>query len=254
MEALFISPWIVAIIFFFVAFLYASVGLGGGSAYTAILASSGASVIAIPSISLSLNVVVSAIASLNFIRAGHLRARLIVPFLGASVPMAMIGGSMSLPITWFRLLLLISLIIVAVRIYLPMPAALSLSLSPQGALALSVIGGGILGFIAGAVGIGGGVYLVPLILVLGLGTVKEAAAAGAVFVWVNSVAGLVARLHAGRYEFGFVPVLVVAAVSGALAGAYLGAGRFEAHRLEKMLGLVIVIACLLLAHKLWQQL
>lgn len=251
METLFISPWLLAAIFFVVAFLYSSVGLGGGSSYTALLAVFGANHLAIPSVSLSLNTVVTAIGSANFIRKGHASLKLIAPFLMSSIPFAWLGGQLPLPELLFYSLLLLSLLVVSLRIYLPGETALRVSFSTDTALVVSVISGALLGFIAGALGIGGGIYLIPLILMLGLGNAKQAAAAGAIFVLVNSLVGLMSRYEADRLQLDYVLPLMIAVVFGAALGSHLGAGRLSAQRVEKLLGIVLSIACVLLARKIW---
>lgn len=251
METLIISPWLLAAIFFVVAFLYSAVGLGGGSSYTALLAVFGASHISIPSVSLTLNVIVSSIGSFNFVRKGHAKPGLIVPFLVSSIPFAWLGGQLDLPRVIFYALLLLSLLVVTVRIYLPGDTAFRINFTPTSALLVSLLAGALLGFIAGAVGIGGGVYLVPLILMLGLGSAKQAAAAGVIFVWVNSVTGIASRFHADRLQLEYVLPLIVAVVLGALIGSSLGAGKFSAKRIEQLLGIVLVVACIFITRKIW---
>ncbi len=106
-----------AVLFFIVAFTYSSVGLGGDSSYTALMAIFGVSPLAIALISLSLNLFVTTIGSFNFIRNKHARVKLILPFLISSIPMAYLGGSIKLQKEIFYWILLISLVFVAVRIY-----------------------------------------------------------------------------------------------------------------------------------------
>lgn len=250
METLTISPWLLAGLFFVVAFLYSAIGLGGGSSYTALLAIFGASPVAIPSVSLTLNVVVSSISGFNFLRKGHARVQLIAPFLLSSMPMAWLGGQLALPRLAFYSLLLLSLIIVTVRIYSPNETRWHFHFTPAAALLVSLASGAVLGFIAGAVGIGGGIYLVPLILMLGLGTAKQAAAAGAIFVWVNSLTGVLSRLEADRLQLDHIIPLLIAVIAGGILGSSLGAGRFSSKRIEQLLGVVLVIAILLLARKI----
>jgi uncharacterized membrane protein YfcA len=251
METLIISPWVLAAIFFVVAFLYSAVGLGGGSSYTALLAVFGASQLAIPSVSLSLNVIVSSIGGINFVRKGHANFTLIAPFLISSIPFAWLGGQLDLSKLVFLSLLLLSLLVVTVRIYMPGSTALHLSYTKTGALMVSLAAGAALGFVAGALGIGGGIYLIPLILMLGLGTAKQAAAAGVIFVWVNSVVGLLSRYEADRLQLDYVLPLIVAVIGGALIGSSLGAGKFPARRIEQLLGIVLIVACFFLAREIW---
>ncbi len=188
-------PWWLPCLFCLVAFAYSSVGLGGGSSYTALMALVGVNTIAIPMISLSLNLFVTSIGSYNFIRNRHARIKLILPFLISSIPMAYLGGALKLPKDIFYWILLVSLVFVAARIYFWENATIKLNIGRTGKIIVSLIAGSILGLVAGIVGIGGGIYLVPLIIILGLGTEKEAAACGVIFIWLNSLSGLISRIQ-----------------------------------------------------------
>jgi uncharacterized membrane protein YfcA len=103
--------------------------------------------------------------------------------------------------------------------------------------------------VTGIVGIGGGVYLVPLIILLGLGTTKEAAASGAFFIWANSIAGLAARLQHQHIDFIDFTPLMLGVVIGGLAGSLLGANRFNPQTMQKVLGGILVIAIVFLGQK-----
>ncbi|MFB6271553.1 MAG: TSUP family transporter [Salinibacter sp.] len=195
MDGLLIPLPVLALLCFGITVAYASVGLGGGTAYTALLAILGAGYQMIPTISLLLNVVVTTIGSLIFLRARHGRLSLIVPFVSTSVPTAYVGGLLPVSPDLFYGVLWGTLVLVVVRIFVWDDAALDLALTRPMEILLSLVLGTGLGLVAGIVGIGGGIYLVPLILILGLGTEREAAAAGAVFTWTNSVAGLAARVQ-----------------------------------------------------------
>ncbi|MGD8925247.1 MAG: sulfite exporter TauE/SafE family protein [Thioalkalispiraceae bacterium] len=241
-------------ILFFVAFLYSSVGLGGGSSYTAILAIFSINYLAIPTISLTLNLFVTSISAVTFIINRHVRLNLLLPFLLASMPLAYLGGSLHLQKDIFLWILWASLIFVVIRIYFVKQINLKLEIKPRQKLVISITAGMLLGFIAGVVGIGGGIYLIPLILVLGLGSAKQAAACGAIFVWVNSAIGLSARLvHQPINLLDYLP-LIIAVVIGGLLGSYLGASRYSAKTVEKTLGLVIIIAVVLLGKRLFTEL
>ena len=106
--------------------------------------------------------------------------------------------------------------------------------------------GAILGFVAGSVGIGGGIYLVPLIVMFDLGSEKEAAAAGTIFIWVNSLAGVFARAQAGTFDIDFILPLIGAVIAGGLAGSYLGSFKFQAETIQKIMGTVIIFAIIFL--------
>jgi uncharacterized membrane protein YfcA len=249
MADLTISISLLAVIFAIVAFFYASVGLGGGSSYTALLAIFGAGAATIPMVSLTLNVLVTTIGSIVFLSQKHARLRLIAPFLISSIPLAYVGGMLHLPKMLFYMLLLVSLAFAALRIYFPKEAK-PLKLDERGKFLLALGCGAVLGLIAGIVGIGGGVYLVPLILILGLGTAKEAAACGAFFIWANSVAGLAARLQYNSIDLmPYIP-LIIGAVVGGMVGSMMGAGRFNSRTMQKILGTVLVVAIFFLGRKI----
>ncbi len=249
MTELLIPVTLLAFIFAVVAFFYASVGLGGGSSYTALLAVFGASAMTIPMVSLTLNILVTTFGSLVFLLHGHARLRLIAPFIISSIPMAYLGGMLHLPKMIFYVLLLISLCVAAARIYFPSNRR-SFQLDQREKIFCAIAGGAVLGLIAGITGIGGGVYLVPLIILLGLGTAKEAAACGAFFIWVNSVSGLLARVQYNEVDLVPYLPLVIAVVLGGMAGTLMGAGRFKVRTMQQILGTILIVAILLLGQKI----
>lgn len=243
------SPYILAVLFFIIAFTYSSVGLGGGSSYTALMAIFGFSILAIPMISLSLNLLVTSVGSYNFIRNKHGNLKLIVPFLISSMPMAYVGGALKLPKEIFFWVLLMSLVFVAVRIYLWQNTTIKLNIGQKGKIIISLIAGSVLGLVAGIVGIGGGIYLVPLIIILGLGTEKEAATCGAIFIWLNSFSGLLSRLQYNSIDLKEYIPLIVAVLAGGTLGSFMGSFKFSPKLMEKTLGVVIVIAIIFLTNK-----
>ena len=238
--------YLLPILFLFVAFIYSSVGLGGGSSYTALMAIFGINYLIIPTASLSLNLIVTSIGMVNFWRNGYGRIDLIAPFLITSIPMAYLAGSLNLPKEIFQLTLLFTLILVGVRIYVLREFQFSFYLSGTKKWIFMVGLGAILGFVAGSVGIGGGIYLVPLIVMFGLGSEKEAAAAGTIFIWINSMAGVFARAQAGTFDIDFILPLIGAVIVGALAGSYLGSFKFHAKTIQKIMGTVIIFAIIFL--------
>lgn len=243
------SPYFLAGLFFLVAFTYSSVGLGGGSSYTALMALFGFSTLAIPMVSLSLNLFVTSIGSFNFIRNRHARIKLILPFLISSMPMAYLGGSLQLPKEAFYWILLISLIFVAVRIYCRQATNIPINFTQNVKIIISLIAGSILGLIAGIVGIGGGIYLVPLIIILGLGTPKEAAACGAIFIWLNSLSGLLSRMQYNSIDLTNYLPLITAVLIGGTMGSFMGSFKFSPKAMERVLGAVIIVAIIFLTKK-----
>jgi uncharacterized membrane protein YfcA len=165
--------------------------------------------------------------------------------------MAYLGGALQLPRFTFYMILLGSLIFVAARIYVWKTTRLKLALTSRQTLWVSLGAGSVLGLVAGISGIGGGVYLIPLIIILGLGTEKEAAACGAIFVWVNSVAGLASRLQFNSIDLTpFIP-LIIAVIIGGWIGSNSGARKFSPQTMEKLLGLIILLAIILLGQKIF---
>ena len=249
MDMIIPSPYILAVLFFIVAFTYSSVGLGGGSSYTALMAIFGINTLAIPMISLSLNLFVTSIGTYNYIRNKHGNIKLIVPFLISSMPMAYIGGSLKLPKEIFYWVLLMSLVFVAVRIYFWQNTTIKLNIGQKGKITISLVAGSILGLVAGIVGIGGGIYLVPLIIILGLGTEKEAATCGAIFIWFNSFSGLLSRLQYNSIDLtNYIP-LIVAVLAGGTLGSFMGSFKFSPKVMGKILGSVIIVAIFFLTKK-----
>ncbi len=241
---------LLALVFLAVAFLYASVGLGGGSTYTALLTIVGVSHLLVPSVSLALNLVVTFLGMINFHRGGHLSPRLIAPFLVASMPCAWLGGSLRLPREAFLWLLAGTLVLVLVRIYLLGELRLRTTLTGPRRLVFSLVLGAVLGFVAGTVGIGGGIYLVPLLIMFGLADEKRAAAAGAVFIWLNSAVGLAARWPQARLEPQAILPLVAAVAVGGWLGSSLGSLRFAPRTIQRTLGLVVAVAVIVIARRL----
>jgi uncharacterized membrane protein YfcA len=166
--------------------------------------------------------------------------------------MAYVGGSLRLPKEVFYWLLLISLLVVAIRIYAWSNTALHLKIGRRGEILIALAAGSVLGLISGIVGIGGGIYLVPLIIILGLGTEKEAAACGAIFIWLNSAAGLISRFQYNPIEISqYLPIIAAVFIGGAV-GSFLGSSKYSSKMMEKILGLVIIAAIVFLARKVFE--
>jgi len=241
---------LLSITFLFVSMIYASVGLGGASTYTALLALFSVNYILIPTIALTLNIIVTTVAIIHYGYARHIRPSVIIPLLVTSIPFSYIGGSLSISQKLFLWLLLLTLILVVIRIYLFNTLTLNIDLSESTKIIISLIIGAVLGFIAGTVGIGGGIYLVPLLILLSVASEKEAAAAGSVFVWLNSVSGLFARQAHFGFEIRIITVLGISVFIGAFVGSRLGALHLKPIIIQKILGFVIIIAIISILHKI----
>jgi len=236
-------------IFVFVAMVYSSVGLGGGSSYTALMTVAGLSYRLIPTTSLTLNLLVTMVAMISFWRGGHVKWSNILPFLVTSIPLAYVGGALNISREVFLWLLLATLVLVAGRIYLLPDLRMTWQIGPRLRLMVALVLGALLGFVAGTVGIGGGIFLVPVMIMLGLASEKQAAATGAVFIWVNSLSGLIARYQRGAFDFDMILPLAVAVVLGALLGSHMGAFRFKPQTVQRVLGVVVLVAIVFIGRK-----
>ena len=152
--------YLLLLLFLVISFIYSSVGLGGGSSYAALMAIMGINYYLIPTTSLTLNLGVTFFGMINFWRAGYGRINLVAPFLITSIPMAYIAGSLQLPEFVFQIILILTLVLVLLRIFFFDTLAVTYQLSNVEKWLLTICLGSVLGFIAGAVGIGGGIYLI----------------------------------------------------------------------------------------------
>lgn len=237
--------------FFIAAFLHSSIGLAGGSSYTAFMAAFGVPLPLIPGISLSLNSLVSSVGAWNFIRQRHFYISLWWPFQLGALPTVYWGARTELPALWFYSILLFTLILTTIRMGRSSEFSFQIHLDTHERIFISVLIGMVLGFLSGSIGIGGGIYLVPCILLLGIGTAKHAAAVAVVFIWVNSVVGLTTKAGIGALQLAWLwPALLTVTLGGTL-GSLCGAKYWPEQRLQRMLLMVLVIASLLLMRKIW---
>ncbi len=237
-----VIPFVLPVLFFIIAFVYGSVGLGGGTAYTAILSLFGVPIALIPPTSQSMNVIVSSASSYHYSRNGFLRARLILPAILTSMPMAYLGGSLHLSQQLFLFVLWLTLLLVAIRLTMLRNLHWRFTPGPAAAIVTIALISAVLGLIAGIVGIGGGIYLVPILLIMNLATVKEAAACGALFVLLNSLVGFISRLLHHAIDWQQLLPLAIAVLLGGSLGAFFGSRRFTAALLEKILILIVFAA------------
>ena len=222
------------------AILYSSVGHGGASGYIAILALFSLSPAAFKPTALVLNILVSAIATLYFSRAGHFSWHLFWPFAATSIPFSFLGGTLRLPTHVYQPLVGIVLLASAYRLFPRKDRDATEGLRPSIAAALMV--GAVLGFLSGLTGVGGGIFLSPLLLLLGWARVKEVSAVAALFILVNSIAGLLGHLGSLQTMPRYVPILAVAALAGGIAGSFFGSRRLPESGIVRALSVVLIIA------------
>ena len=228
---------------FFGAVLYTSVGHGGATVYTAILTLFAFATTPLVTLILVMNIVAAAIAWMMFGQAGFLRWRLLLPFVVTSVPLAYVGGSLPLTGRTQAIVLGLALLAGGIRlVFFPRPPSLNVRLSGVAFYAFAALVGGALGLLAGATGIGGGIFLSPILIALGWANVKEAASVASAFIVLNSLAGLAARLPRTPIEPHYVLPFVAIVVIGALVGSFMGARRLPLRAVQVALGLVLFVA------------
>lgn len=243
--------------FFATALLYASVGFGGGSTYSALLVLSGADYRLIPLLSLSCNIIVVSGGVWHFSRNGHLQMRRIAPWLLFSIPASFIGGAIPIPEMYFVGLLGCVLFFSGVRLLWPEKkrdeegnAAPVFANRPF----MTPLFGSGLGLLAGITGIGGGIFLAPLFYFLKWGQAKQIAAACSVFILANSLAGMTGQL----FKLGNIGalalalpywVLLPAVLCGGQIGSWLGSSRINARIVKKMTAVLILYVAVRLIRK-----
>ena len=225
------------------AFAYASVGHGGASAYIAAMALAGIAPAEMRPIALSLNLLVSAMATYKFKRAGYFRWRLFWPFAVVSVPLAFLGGAITLPGHWYKILVGVVLIYAAWQLWRSARAGEDLREVREPPLGLAMAGGALLGFLSGLTGVGGGIFLSPLLLLAGWAGTKQTSAVAAPFILVNSIAGLAGGFTVQAASLpAQIWVLAVAVLIGGWLGAEYGSRRFTNPFIRRLLAVVLAVA------------
>jgi uncharacterized protein len=236
---------LLAALFCLVALLYGAVGHGGASGYLAVMALAGVAPAVMKPTALTLNLMVSAVSAVWFYRAGHFRWRIFWLFACMAVPCAYLGGRTHLSPELFRWLLAGALAVAATRLLWPdnSPASNPPEIRPP-ALALALALGAVLGLVSGLIGVGGGIFLTPLLLLCRWAEPKVAAAVSAPFIFVNSAAGLAGAADSLRQVPTTWPWLALAVVGGGMLGARWGAARARANQLRPVLAGVLALAAL----------
>ena len=236
--------WKVLPFVFVGALLYSSVGHGGATAYLAILTLAGFAVGDLVTTVLALNVLAAGIAFLTFRQAGHLRVRLLLPFVATSVPMAYLGGTLAVPGRAQEVILGAALLLAAARFLLVRDPPRLATLPREGAWLWvgAPLLGAILGLLAGLTGIGGGIFLSPILLVVGWADLREAGSVASAFIVLNSLAGLAAKLPRTPLDLDLLGPLAAVAALGAAVGSFAGARKLPPRALQVLLGLVLLVA------------
>jgi len=225
---------------FGVAFLYASVGHGGGSGYLALMALFSVAPDVMKPTALLLNLFVSLTSFIQFYRGKHFKWKIFLPFAIASIPMAFAGGMLTVDTDVYKKILGLLLLIPIVRFLFFANVSVKDVKKPN--TVLSVLIGAAIGFLSGLIGIGGGIILSPVLLLLKWADMKQAAAISALFIFVNSLSGLAGQLTKGIYFSPDMYAYVAIAFAGGICGAYFGSIRFNQSILKYLLAIVLMVA------------
>jgi uncharacterized membrane protein YfcA len=228
------------VILFFVAFLYAAVGHGGASGYLALMAIYGIAPEEMKPTALILNLFVSITSFTHYYRGGYFKYKIFIPMAAASIPLAFIGGMITVEENIYKRILGVLLLFPILRFFFFKNVGDNELKSHKVFFAIFI--GGIVGLLSGMIGIGGGIILSPILLLLHWTNQKQTAAISAAFIFVNSVAGLGGMLTQGISFTKDMVLYVIVAFIGGFLGAYLGAKRFNHNVLKYVLATVLLLA------------
>ena len=237
---------ILAILFFITSILYSSVGFGGGSTYLALLLIWGVPYSIFPLIALSCNIIVVSGNCFNYIRSGNLNLKLLIPYLAGSIPLAFIGGSLPVDKQLFEILLFLVLLIAGIFLLLNFKSYDDNEENYRKIpFIISIFIGGILGFVSGVVGIGGGIFLSPILFLIRAARPKHIITAASLFILINSASGIIGQLTKNYVLTeiqNYWPLLVVVLIGGQL-GNFLNLKVFPTRILALVTsGLVLFVA------------
>ncbi len=243
--------WILVLLFFFVAMLYSTVGFGGGSSYLALMVLAGVDTFLLRSTALMCNIIVVSGGCWIFYRSGLLSLRKVIPIILFSVPMAFVGGLLPIREKTLLTLLGISLMLASFLMWRKPEHNEETPDTQPHFIRTGVIGGGV-GLLSGLVGIGGGIFLSPILNLLRWDSPKRIAATASFFILVNSAAGLAGQWiqYAPRVDFSWSWPLLVAVLVGGQIGSRMSVLKFNQLMVRRTTALVILIAG---ARILWDQ-
>ena len=246
--------FILSFLFFLTATLYSSVGFGGGSTYLALLLIWDVPYLIFPIIALFCNVIVVSGSCFNYIRAGNINFKILIPYLISSIPLAFIGGSLSIDKDFFEVLLFIVLVLAGSLLLLRFKSiGKNIEVYNRVPIVISIIIGGFIGFISGVVGIGGGIFLSPILLLIRADSAKNVATAASLFILINSIAGI-----AGQFTKTYIiseiyiywPLFVLVLLGGQL-GNFLNLKIFPVRILTLVTSALVLFVALRMGLKLF---
>lgn len=234
------------ILFYFllitVAFLYSSVGHGGASGYLALMTFFSFTTETMRSTALLLNIFVSLIAFFQYYRSGYFKWSLFWPFAIASFPAAYIGGFITVDAGLYKKILAVLLLFSVIKLLGVKIQTKEFAIKQNIFIALLI--GAVIGLFSGMIGIGGGIILSPLIILFHWADMKKTAAVSALFIFVNSLAGLAGLFTKGFEYKNEMGLMILIAFTGGIAGSYFGSRKFNNALLNKLLATVLIIAAI----------
>ena len=245
---------LLSILFLATAILYSSVGFGGGTTYIALLLIWGVPYFILPVIALSCNIIVVLGNCFNYIRSGNLNFKLLFPYLIGSIPLSYIGGSLPIEKKIFEILLFLVLITAGIMLllkfksfddekesYRKIPTSVSISI------------GGLLGFVSGAVGIGGGIFLSPILFLIRAGRPKHIITAASLFILINSFFGIIGQLTKNNvlYEIHNYWYLIIIVFIGGQLGNFLNLTILPTKFLALITSILVIFVSIRIGLKLF---
>ena len=245
---------ILSILFFVTAILYSSVGFGGGSTYLALLLIWEIPYYIFPVLALICNIFVVSGNSFNYIKAGNFNSKLLIPYLIGSIPLAYFGGSLSIEKNLFEMLLFFVLSVAGALLLINFKSYDDNEISYKNIpIYISIIIGGFLGFISGVVGIGGGIFLSPILFLLRTGRPKHIVTTASLFILINSISGIMGHLSKNNVliEISNYWYLILVVIIGGQIGNLLNLKIFPARVLALLTSCLVLFVAVRMGLKLF---
>ena len=243
-----------AILFFVTAILYSSVGFGGGSTYLALLLIWETPYYIFPLIALVCNIIVVSGNCFNYIKAGNLNLKLLTPYLIGSIPLAFIGGTIHVEKIFFEILLFAVLLAAGILLLLNFRSYDDqVENYNKISIPISISVGGALGFLSGVVGIGGGIFLSPILFLIRAGSAKHIVASASLFILINSISGITGQLTKNivlNNISGYWQLLLAVFIGGHI-GNFLNLKIFPTHILALITGLLVIFVAIRMGFKVF---
>ena len=234
------STLVLTLLIFAIALLYSSVGQAGASGYIAAMALFGVAPDVMKPSALILNILVASFGTVRFYRAGYFSWRVFLPLAVGSAPFAYLGGLLTLPDAIYRHVVGAFLLFVAYRVLLP-PKERAPRPRQSVKFPFAIVGGAAVGLLAGLTGIGGGIFLAPILVWMGRADMRESAGISSAFILVNSLAAIIGCVSRPTHVPNGLALWAVAAIAGGMLGSELGLKHLGEAALRRLLALVLVI-------------